>query len=73
MLSKQEAEGRQSHLNLMTIPTLFFGQLIEGLDVLEKIGNVEVDEKWIGPDKKIAVHKPKIPVIIKKASLKTPS
>jgi len=49
-----------------------FGQLIEGLDVLEKIGNVEVDEKWAGPDKKIAVHKPKIPVIIKKAFLKIP-
>jgi len=45
-----------------------FGQLIEGLDVLEKIGNVEVDEKWVGSgERKIAVHKPKKPVVIEKA------
>jgi len=44
-----------------------FGQLIEGYDVLEKISNVEVDEKWEGADKKLAMHKPKKPVIIEKA------
>jgi cyclophilin family peptidyl-prolyl cis-trans isomerase len=44
-----------------------FGQLIEGYDVLEKISNVEVDEKWEGEDKKLAMHKPKKPVIIEKA------
>ena len=44
-----------------------FGQLIEGIDVLEKISNVKVDEKWEGPDKKMAMHKPKKPVIIEKA------
>ena len=43
-----------------------FGQLIEGLDVLEKIGNVEVDEKWVA-NGRIAVHKPKEPVVIEKA------
>lgn len=45
-----------------------FGQLIEGLDILEKIGNVEVNEQYIG-DSKIAFHEPKEPVIIKKASI----
>ncbi len=44
-----------------------FGQLIEGYDILEKISNVEVDEKWEGADKKMAMHKPKKPVIIEKA------
>jgi cyclophilin family peptidyl-prolyl cis-trans isomerase len=44
-----------------------FGQLIEGLDILEKISTVEVEEKWEGPDKKLAMHKPKKPVLIKKA------
>jgi cyclophilin family peptidyl-prolyl cis-trans isomerase len=44
-----------------------FGQLIEGYGVLEKISRVEVDEKWEGPDKKLAMHKPKKPVIIEKA------
>ncbi len=44
-----------------------FGQLIEGADVLEKISNVEVEEKWEGPDKKLAMHKPKKPVLIEKA------
>jgi len=45
-----------------------FGQLIEGLDVLEKIGNVEVDEQFLG-EAKVAFHKPKTPVIIEKATL----
>jgi cyclophilin family peptidyl-prolyl cis-trans isomerase len=44
-----------------------FGQLIEGADVLEKISNVEVEEKWEGPDKKLAMHKPKTTVLIEKA------
>ena len=44
-----------------------FGQLIEGYDVLEKISHVEVDEKWEGADKKLAMHKPKKPVVIEKA------
>jgi cyclophilin family peptidyl-prolyl cis-trans isomerase len=43
-----------------------FGQLIEGFDVLEKIGNVEVEEQYVG-DAKIAFHAPKEPVIIEKA------
>ena len=44
-----------------------FGQLIEGYDTLEKISAVEVEEKWTGPDKKVAMHKPVKPVVIKKA------
>jgi cyclophilin family peptidyl-prolyl cis-trans isomerase len=44
-----------------------FGQVVEGLDVLEKISDVEVEEKWEGPDKKLAMHQPKKPVVIEKA------
>ncbi len=44
-----------------------FGQIIEGTDVLEKISNVEVEEKWEGADKKLAMHEPKKPVTIEKA------
>jgi cyclophilin family peptidyl-prolyl cis-trans isomerase len=44
-----------------------FGQLIEGYDTLEKISNVEVEERWEGADKKLAMHKPKNPVVIEKA------
>lgn len=41
-----------------------FGQLIEGLDVLEAIGNVEVNEHFSGS---VAFHQPKVPVTIEKA------
>jgi cyclophilin family peptidyl-prolyl cis-trans isomerase len=44
-----------------------FGQLVEGYDTLEKISDIEVEEKWEGPDKKLAMHKPKKPVLIEKA------
>lgn len=43
-----------------------FGQLIEGMDVLEKIGNVEVNPLYV---KKVAFHEPKQPVIIRKATI----
>lgn len=45
-----------------------FGQLIEGYDVLERIGAVEVEESWIG---KVAFHRPKTPVVIERAYLET--
>lgn len=45
-----------------------FGQLIEGLDVLEKIGNVEVNPLYV---RKVAFHEPKQPVIIEKATIET--
>lgn len=45
-----------------------FGQLVEGHDVLEKIGNVEVEEKYEeSGGNRIAFHKPRTPVIIEKA------
>ena len=43
-----------------------FGLLVEGFDVLEAIGAVEVEEKWIGT---VAFHKPKEPVVIRRAFL----
>lgn len=46
-----------------------FGQLVEGMDVLEKIGNVEVDEKFL--EGGVAFHKPKKPVLIEKAWIET--
>ncbi|HYN21735.1 MAG TPA: peptidylprolyl isomerase [Thermoanaerobaculia bacterium] len=46
-----------------------FGQIVEGMDVLEKIGNVPVNEKFL--EGNIAFHEPKEPVIIRKARLET--
>ncbi len=46
-----------------------FGELIEGIEVLEQIGNVEVDEQFYGENKEIAFHKPKVPVFIEKATI----
>ncbi len=46
-----------------------FGQLMEGYDVLEKIGNVEIVEQYVGDDKTIAFHSPKEPVIIEKTTI----
>lgn len=43
-----------------------FGLLIEGLEVLDAIGKVAVDEQFMG---QTAFHKPKEPVIITKAKL----
>ena len=43
-----------------------FGQLTEGLEVLEKIGAVAVDEQWTG---EVAFHKPKTPVLILRATI----
>lgn len=43
-----------------------FGQLIDGFDVLDKIGNIEVDEKVI---EGVAFHHPKTPVRILSISI----
>ena len=43
-----------------------FGLLISGFDVLEAIGNVEVEERWHG---EVAFHRPKQPVTIQRATL----
>ena len=48
-----------------------FGRLIEGFDVLERIAAVPVEERWEGPDKKMAMHKPLEPVIIRRALIKS--
>lgn len=40
-----------------------FGLLIEGFEVLEKIGEVEVKENWVGT---VAFHKPKEPVELRR-------
>ncbi len=47
-----------------------FGELIEGRDVLEKIGAVAVTEKWLGDaEPKVAFHEPKTPVVLEKATI----
>jgi predicted neuraminidase/cyclophilin family peptidyl-prolyl cis-trans isomerase len=46
-----------------------FGQLVEGRDVLERIAAVPVEERWEGPDNKMAMHKPLKPVIILRARI----
>jgi cyclophilin family peptidyl-prolyl cis-trans isomerase len=45
-----------------------FGQLVSGMDVLEKIANVEVEEHY---EEGAAFHKPKQPVVIEKATIET--
>ncbi len=46
-----------------------FGQLIEGLDVLETIGKVEVTEQFVGLNNDIPFHQPKEPVVIRRATI----
>lgn len=46
-----------------------FGQLADGYDVLEKIGNVEIIEQYVGEKQNIAFHTPKKPVVILKTSI----
>lgn len=46
-----------------------FGQVIEGLDVLDRIAAVPVDEQFVGDG--VAFHRPKEPVVIERAVLET--
>jgi predicted neuraminidase/cyclophilin family peptidyl-prolyl cis-trans isomerase len=46
-----------------------FGQLVEGDAVLSKIAEVPVEERWEGPDRKMAMHRPLTPIVILKARL----
>lgn len=46
-----------------------FGQIVEGMDVLQKIGAVPVNEKFL--EDGVAFHEPKEPVLIRKARLET--
>jgi predicted neuraminidase/cyclophilin family peptidyl-prolyl cis-trans isomerase len=47
-----------------------FGRIIAGFDVLERIATVPVEERWEGPDKKMAMHRPLDPVLIRHARMK---
>jgi cyclophilin family peptidyl-prolyl cis-trans isomerase len=47
-----------------------FGQIVDGVDVLRRIGAVEVTEQWLDDDHTIAFHEPKEPVIIRRAFLR---
>ncbi|HSA95728.1 MAG TPA: peptidylprolyl isomerase, partial [Acidobacteriota bacterium] len=47
-----------------------FGQIVGGLDVLERIANVAVEERWEGPGNKMAMHMPLEPVVIRRALIK---
>jgi predicted neuraminidase/cyclophilin family peptidyl-prolyl cis-trans isomerase len=46
-----------------------FGQLVEGTDVLDRIAAVPVEERWEGPENKMAMHKPLEPVVIRHARI----
>jgi predicted neuraminidase/cyclophilin family peptidyl-prolyl cis-trans isomerase len=46
-----------------------FGQLVEGGEVLSRIANVPVEERWEGPGNKMAMHKPIEPVVIRRARI----
>jgi cyclophilin family peptidyl-prolyl cis-trans isomerase len=46
-----------------------FGLLVDGLDVLEAISEVEVEEIFVGDNKNIAFHRPVEPVVIRRARL----
>jgi cyclophilin family peptidyl-prolyl cis-trans isomerase len=47
-----------------------FGRVADGLDVLRRIGAVEVEERWVGDEGQIAFHEPVEPVIIRRARLR---
>lgn len=44
-----------------------FGRVTDGLDVLRRIGAVEVTEQWVGDEGQVAFHEPKTPVVIERA------
>jgi acetyl esterase/lipase len=48
-----------------------FGRLVEGFDVLDRIAVVPVEEKWEGPDNRMAMHKPLEPIVIQSARIVT--
>ncbi len=47
-----------------------FGRIVEGFDVLERVAAVPVEERWEGADRKMAMHKPLEPVVIRRASMR---
>ncbi|MBN2430971.1 MAG: peptidylprolyl isomerase [Acidobacteria bacterium] len=48
-----------------------FGQLVDGYDVLEKIGHLPVNERFVGEERKVAFHEPQEPLVIRKVTLQT--
>jgi acetyl esterase/lipase/cyclophilin family peptidyl-prolyl cis-trans isomerase/catechol 2,3-dioxygenase-like lactoylglutathione lyase family enzyme len=46
-----------------------FGRLVGGAAVLERIAVVPVEEKWEGPEGRMAMHKPLEPVVIRRARI----
>jgi cyclophilin family peptidyl-prolyl cis-trans isomerase/rhodanese-related sulfurtransferase/catechol 2,3-dioxygenase-like lactoylglutathione lyase family enzyme len=48
-----------------------FGRLISRFDVLERIAAVPVEELWADSDKRMAMHKPIQPIIIRSAKIET--
>ena len=48
-----------------------FGRLVEGPEVLERIAALPVVEQWAGPDRRMAMHKPVKPVVIRSARIET--
>ena len=48
-----------------------FGRLVEGFEILERIAAVPVEEQWVGPDSRMAMHKPIEPVVIRSARIET--
>lgn len=46
-----------------------FGRLVEGMEVLEAIAGVEVEERWVGDEGQVAFHEPLEPVVIQRARL----
>ncbi len=46
-----------------------FGQLVDGYNILESIGNTEIIEQYVGDNQSIAFHTPKEPVIIQSATI----
>ena len=71
-----DSAGSQFYICLAPRPHLdgkycVFGMVVEGMDVVRKIEAVEVEERWvsIGGGKRVALHRPKKPVHIRRVRI----